>query len=147
MEASTQSVIALSSGEAEYYALVKGSGQAIGMCSMIRELGVPIAREFNVMNTDENNEVEIGTDSAVAKCIASRRGTGKIRHIDVAELWLQEKVASGLVKVIKVKGEANPADALTKYVGARELLVHCSGANVEKAVGRHALSPKVTSDV
>ncbi len=38
--ASTQSVIALSSGEAEYYALVKGSGQAIGMCSMIRELGV-----------------------------------------------------------------------------------------------------------
>jgi hypothetical protein len=42
---------------------------------MIRELGVQSGGKFNVMSTDENNEVEIGTDSAVAMSIASRRGT------------------------------------------------------------------------
>lgn len=39
----------LSTGETEYYALVKGSGQAIGLCSVIRELGMQIGRDSNVL--------------------------------------------------------------------------------------------------
>ena len=98
------------------------------------------------MSTDENNEGGIGTDSTVAKCIASRRGTGRVRLIDMAELWLQKNVANGLVKVINLKRKANPADALTNYVGARELSIHFTGPNLQEDKDRHALSPKVTSD-
>ena len=38
----TQAVPALSSGEAEYYGLVKGSAQALGMQSMFRDLGIKL---------------------------------------------------------------------------------------------------------
>ena len=41
---------------------------------------------------------------------------GKIRHLDVADLWCQEKVRSGVVKLSKVLGADNPADCMTKYV-------------------------------
>ena len=36
----TQGVIALSSGEAEYYAMVRGASQAMGMRSMLKDVGV-----------------------------------------------------------------------------------------------------------
>ena len=36
---STQAVVATSSGEAEYYAIVKGASQSLGVRSILRELG------------------------------------------------------------------------------------------------------------
>ena len=76
---STQSVIALSSGEAEYYGLVKGASQSIGIQSMLRDLGVEA-------------KIKINTDASVAKSIAMRTGAGKVRYIEVNQLWVQEKV-------------------------------------------------------
>ena len=38
----TQSVIALSSGEAEYYGLVKGGSVGLGMQRMLKDLGIDI---------------------------------------------------------------------------------------------------------
>ena len=57
-----------------------------------------------------------GTDSSAAKSFASRRGVGKMRHIEIRDLWLQKEVAEGKVEVIKVKGEENPGNELTKHV-------------------------------
>ena len=53
-----------------------------------------------------------------------RRGLGKLRHIDLTQLWLQEKVAQGELKVIKVKTGENKSDALTKYLNAQEIRKH-----------------------
>ena len=50
-----------------------------------------------------------------------RRGLGKLRHIDLTQLWLQEKVAQGELKVIKVKTGENKSDALTTYLNAQEI--------------------------
>ena len=47
--------------------------------------------------------------------MASTRGLGGIRHIEVNQLWLQERVNNGEMEIEKVKGETNRADALTKY--------------------------------
>ena len=44
------------------------------------------------------------TDSAAVVGVATRRGVVKIRHIEMNQLWLQEKVANKDVEVIKVKG-------------------------------------------
>ena len=80
--ASTQQVIATSSGEAEYYGMVKGASNGFGISGMLRDSGVDIG-------------VTIRTDSSAAKGIASRRGLGKVRHIELAQLWLQDQVARG----------------------------------------------------
>ena len=70
-----QSVIALSSGEAEYYGLVKGSSNAMGLWSVSADLGVDL-------------RIRVQADSSAAKGIASRTGLGKVRHVEVAQLWM-----------------------------------------------------------
>ena len=41
---------------------------------------------------------------------------GKVRHIDVALLWLQDVVRKGRIGLQKIAGKNNPADLLTKYL-------------------------------
>ena len=61
-----------------------------------------------------------------------RRGLGRVRHIDVSQLWLQEKVAQGLFHVIKVKTNENKSDALTKHVPINDLEGHMRGTGQEE---------------
>ena len=106
-----QSVTALSSAEAEYYAMSKGAAYALGSQSYLRDLGSEVP-------------VEIYTDSSSAKAFASRRGLGKLRHIQTRYLWLQERVAHKHFTVFKVPGEQNPADAMTKALNLNLILKH-----------------------
>ena len=54
--------------------------------------------------------------------IGSRRGLGKVKHIDTIFLWVQEKVTSGAITLGKIHNSLNFADILTKAV-AGPLLV------------------------
>ena len=96
-----QQIVALSSGEAELYAQVKGAAQTLGMISMAADFG-------------EHVTGTVYSDSSAALGIVTRSGLGKVRHIRVQYLWLQERVAQSDLMVRKVAGEANPADLLTK---------------------------------
>ena len=127
---STQGVVALSSGEAEYYALIKGSSMANGIQAMMDDLAIHL-------------EVILHTDSSAAKGMASRSGLGKTRHIAVAYLWLQEKVARKELSVVKVKGEDNPADLFTKHLPERIMEKHRAALGCEYRDGRHPLMPRV----
>ena len=126
----TQAVVALSSGEAEYYGLVRGGSVALGLRSVLSDLGMDMT-------------VCIKSDASAAIGIASRRGLGKVRHIEVNQLWLQEKVASKVVTVVKVKGTENPADALTKYLNSEKLLWHMKVIGSAICQDRHALMPNL----
>ena len=97
----TQATRALSTAEAEYYAVVTGAAEGLGMQSMMADLGV-------------TTHVRIWTDSNAAKAIASRRGLGKTRHVELRYLWLQDVTKSGRVKMRRIPGEQNLADHLTK---------------------------------
>ncbi len=44
----TQGVIALSSGEAEYYALVKTASQCLGMKAMMEDLGIKLQGNYSI---------------------------------------------------------------------------------------------------
>ena len=66
-------------------------------------------------------DIHIWTDATAAIGIASRRGLGKIRHLHVSDLWIQEKIAKGLLTLHKIAGSENPADILTKYVDTKTL--------------------------
>ena len=129
----TQKVIALSSGEAEYYGLVKSGSQGIGIRALFGDLGVTCTVVSN-------------TDGSAAIGIASRRGLGKVRHIEVSQLWLQQRVASGDLRVQKVDGASNLADALTKHLQKGPLVGHMTSVNLEIREGRHVLMPVCDSD-
>ena len=87
----TQATRALSTAEAEYYAVVTGAAEGLGMQWVMADLGL-------------SAQVRIWTDSNAAKAIASRRGLGKdsARGIEVF-------VAAGGNQVGKSKSEANPS--------------------------------------
>ena len=125
-----QHVIALSSGEAEYYGLVKGASVGLGLLGMLADVGV-------------NRSLVIHTDASAAKGIASRRGLGKVRHIELSELWVQDQVARGRLKIVKVNGAENFSDSLTKHSSPDriEQTLSCSGQF--RAAGRHPIMPKV----
>ena len=72
-----------------------------------------------------------------------RKGNGKLRHVRVGMLWIQEKVEEGALEVRKVLGEDNPADLMTTYL-TRKVMDHYMGAiNQEEADGRAKLSLKL----
>ena len=66
------------------------------------------------------------TDASAAVGIVMRRGLGRVRHIDVTQLWLQEKVAQGLIKIVKVKTDENRSDVLTKHLCTTDIEKHLS---------------------
>ena len=99
---STQPSTALSSGEAEFYGVVRGSGHGLGFQALLRDLGI-------------DAKLRLWTDSSAALGICSRQGLGKLRHLDTHTLWVQQAVRSGRIDLKKIKGDENPADLLTKH--------------------------------
>ena len=88
----TQSVIAVSSGEAEYYAALKGANMPLGFRSMAADLG-------------EDVKIVLRSDSSAALGIGGRQGLGKLRHLEIAYLWLQDVLAQRRLSIKKVKGK------------------------------------------
>ena len=129
----TQTLIALSSGEAEYYGCVRAGSHLLGISSMMQDLGISKKR------------LRIKTDASVAKSLASRRGLGGIRHIEVNQLWLQEKVNNSELEIEKVKGEINRADALTKYKDGESIKRQLAWTNQVITSGRHSIAPKLSN--
>ena len=118
--ATSQSTIALSSGEAELYAITKVAVQTSGIISL--------AGDFDVML-----EGMIKTDSNAAIGIVHRAGLGgRCRHIRVQYLWIQEKIKLGELRISKVHGKENPADLMTKGLNGEEIAKHmkCLGFRV-----------------
>ena len=60
--------------------------------------------------------VRIHADSAAALGICNRSGIGRIRHLAVGQLWVQEKIREGVFSLHKCRGEHNPADLCTKHL-------------------------------
>ena len=66
---STQTVVALSSGEAEYYGVVKGMCEAFGIKGMAKDMGFDFS-------------ITLSTDSSAVKGIATRKGLGNVKHLE-----------------------------------------------------------------
>ena len=81
----TQGAIALSSGEAELYAIVAAVTRAKALVLLAEELGFK----------DVGGVVKVGADSNAAKNFCNRGGLGKMRHIEIRDLWLQKEVLEG----------------------------------------------------
>ena len=77
--------------------------------------------------------MEMHVDANARRGILLRHGAGRVKHLSVKQLWVQEAVHVFNVKVSRVPREENPADMLT----------HCmSCPGVEKQLWRFSLSRK-----
>ena len=76
------------------------------------------------------------SDASAAIAISQRTGLGKLRHIQIQFLWLQERVAAKDLQLTKVVGTANPADMLTKYLAKADLDKHLEFSSLNLRAGR-----------
>ena len=97
----TQSLIALSSGESEFYASLKAAAETLGLIAVLKDLGWHL-------------NGEVWGDANAALGIIQRTGLGKTRHIDTGLLWIQQVVAQKRLQFGKVLGTNYPADLFTK---------------------------------
>lgn len=84
-----QSTVALSSGEAEYYAITRGSAAGI----LVQNILADLDRKCKLIDL---------TDSSAAKGICHRRGVGRVKHLELKELWVQDEVDKAQQEVHKV---------------------------------------------
>ena len=90
-----QTLVALSSGEAEYYALIRGACTSLGIQSHYQDWMIDVP-------------IQIYSDSSAARSVARRRGIGgRLRHLQTRHLWLQSRVALRHLKLDVVAGERN----------------------------------------
>ena len=78
--ATTQNVVATSSGEAEFYALIKSASRALGAVAMAADMSKVVKPRVRV-------------DTTASKAIASRRGVGRVRHLHTQVLWVHVQEA------------------------------------------------------
>jgi hypothetical protein len=123
---STQASVAQSSGEAEYYALARAAAEGLGLQALLRDLGWDAC-------------VRVWVDSSAAKSIASRIGLGKLRHLEVKFLWIQDMLKNKKIQIRKIRGDANPADNLTKPKTIRDM----NQNGMLKSVGAEVLKRNV----
>ena len=88
----TQSVVALSSAEAELTGICKGATIALGLQALCLDLGLTVS-------------LKIHSDSTAAIGICRRRGLGRVRHLAVADLWVQDRLRGGDFELNIIPGE------------------------------------------
>ena len=113
---STQKNITLSSVEAELVAAVKMSTELIGITQLAHDWEMEV-------------EGRLYVDSEAAIGVVNQRGNGKLRHVRVGMLWIQERVEEGGLAISKVLGTENPADAMTKYLPGIQMEVYMERIN------------------
>jgi hypothetical protein len=97
---------------------VKAASESLGIQALAADLGWHL-------------KVRLWVDSTAAKSIASRTGLGRVRHLEVRFLWLQEVVRKGRLMLRKIPGEKNPADILTKPKNAADMILKLVPVGVE----------------
>ena len=97
----TQQTVSLSSAEAKLYALTTGIAEGMVTKHLLQELG----HEVTVVNH---------VDSPSAKPGTSRRGLGRIKHVMLMYMFVQDVVEKKLTNLAYINTKLNIADLMTK---------------------------------
>ena len=112
--------------------MVKGSAESLGLKSVFNDFGIAV-------------NIQISSDATAAIGMVQREGLGKVRHLAVADLWIQHKRRSGEIVFNKVNGKENPSDVLTKSVDRDTMSKHLRYLGFKSLSGRHRLAPQLDS--
>lgn len=125
-----QSTISLSSGESEFYAIVKAAGTGLSIQALLSDWGL-------------TTSLVLRSDSSAARGTTQRQGLGSTRHVETRYLWVQEKVQRKALELEKVSTSANLSDLCAKPLpeaaGLKRLKSMGMKFTAEKAVGAKQL--------
>ena len=125
--------MSLSSSEVELHGIGSAISQGLGVQAICNDLGF-------------DYDVQVHFDATAAIGIAIRRGLGKLRQLDCTDLWVQEKVKSGSVKLAKILGTENVADLGTKHMTKKVVMDLMDSRAVRSRGGRSALVLKASGE-
>ena len=114
--------------------VVKGASEGLGLQSHALDLGLGL-------------RVRVRTDSTAAQGICNHSGLGKVRHLAVSQLWVQERVRDGTFSQHKCFGDDNPADLMAKYLDAAKIKQLMNMMALWAEPGRAASAPKLAAEV
>ena len=127
----TQPTLALSSGEAELAAIVRATSEGMGMVAIMEEFGIHV-------------DLVIKSDAVAAIGIVKRQGLGRVRHLAVGDLWVQQKAKNKEAYYQKLPGERSTADMMTKAVEKELIDRHMWAMSQWYREGRHEETPAYT---
>ncbi len=113
-ESIKQQKVALSTCEAEYYALCEAGQTAKYLNGLIHEMinGCPLTEDalLPCVNLFEDNQ-------SCIKFSENDMYKSEMKHIDIRHFWLKEEIQLGHFKINYIQTHDQPADILTKPLG------------------------------
>ena len=113
----TQATIALSSAESEFYATGSATARGLQCKAYLSE-------------TERPCELDVYSDSTAGRGMFQRTGVGKVRHLELRFLWIQERLRLKAFRLNKETTEEMTADILTKYCKWSKIEQHCATLNL-----------------
>ena len=119
----TQGSLALSSAEAEGYALGSGACEGLFICTVAKELSVDL-------------KLVVYSDSTATISQHSKMGLGRMKHVELRFLFVKDLVKREKLSLCKVLGTDNPPDLGTKVLdeATHRYLCHLVGLRPVKQV-------------
>ena len=99
-----QSIVALSTTEAEYIAAVEGAKEVVWMRQLLSEFGLRVSGP-SALRVD--NQATISASN-------NPEHHGRIKHLDLRFYWLRDTVAAGIITPEFIPTSEQPADIFTK---------------------------------
>ena len=130
----TQSNIALSNGEAEYYALVSTASEALGIVAMTEDFG-------------DRTEAYLYADASAAIGVANREGLGRIRHLDTQVALAKTCSPEASARFGKGASHRETIGPYDKARGSKLLGEHVRSMGGECVAGRAELAPQIVQEV
>ena len=124
-----QSSPAPSSGEAELNAGSKGLSELLGIRHFLEQVGVTVYLRHYI-------------DASAAKGTLLRKGAGKIKHLEVKQLWCQHAVEKYEVQVINIPRRVNLADILTHPAGKGQWTLFHDAVDIEVRYSLESISAR-----
>ena len=106
----SQKSISLSSGEAEFVAIVGGCSEAMFLRNLLKFM------------LGEFPNVKSRSDSSAARSMCQRQGAGRVRHLDSGMYWIQQRIQSKVLEAAPIPTLVNCADIGTKSLSRARTL-------------------------
>lgn len=99
-----QQTVALSTTEAEYMGITRGSQQSVWMYSFMDEIGLPQKTPGPLR----------GNNLGSISLTRNTKGHSRVKHINIRHHYVRERVEKGDIEVTHIPSTENIADILTK---------------------------------
>lgn len=118
-----QSIVALSTTEAEYVSAVSAASEAIWMRQLLTELGYAPPSP-STLHMDNQSAIQVAKNP---------EHHGRMKHLDLRYYWLRDEVEKGTLAIDYVPTDSMVADILTKSLARVKVEEGCRQLGLQKA--------------